>query len=217
MPEVEKVKEVFKPISGMYDSMNTMMSMGMDIFWRLKLLKLMPKDGYILDVGSGTGRLFDLYRGGARIISLDITLEMLKLNRNMGNKLLGSGVDMPFQDERFDGIMSAFVLRNLPDTMKYFKEAYRVLKPDGIVANLDAFPEERWYIKPWFSLYFYELMPKLGNSLSAGNSYTYLANSVKNFKKPEIIKNEMIEAGFSNVKIIRFHSPSAHLIYGIKL
>ena len=217
MPELEKVKGVFRPIFDVYDSMNTLMSLGLDVFWRIKLLKLMPGDGVILDIGTGTGKLFSLYKGKSKIIGLDITKEMLIKNPNKGNLLLGSGTQLPFKENKFDGIMSAFVLRNLPDTSVYFNEAYRVLKNGGIIANLDAFPENRWYFKPWFSLYFYDFMPRIGNFISGTNSYTYLADSVKNFKLPDIIKTEMIKAGFKNINIIEFKSPSAHLIYGFKI
>jgi len=217
LPEIEKVKGIFSPISGVYDSMNTIMSMGMDIFWRIRLLNLMPKNGIILDIGSGTGKLVSLYNGKARIISIDITKEMLAHNKNIGNMIIGSGTQMPVKNESVDGVMSAFVLRNLPDTMEYFREGFRVLKAGGIMANLDAFPEERPLIKPWFSIYFYGFVPRIGRLISNGDSYSYLAESVKNFKRPEIIAKEMTDSGFKNVQIIRFKSPSAHLIYGYKI
>ncbi len=217
MPEVEKVKNVFQKIPDIYDKMNTVMSMGMDVFWRLELVKLMPSSGLIIDVGTGTGKLRDFYSGNARIIGIDITKEMMLLSRHKGDLVLGSGTDMPFRDSVTDGIMSSFVLRNLPSTEKYFAESYRVLKDGGIIASLDAFPEHRPLVAQFFSIYFYDIMPRIGNRISRSDSYNYLANSVKNFKEPSQIKEEMENAGFKGVNVRKFRSPSACLIYGKKI
>jgi len=217
MPEVEKVKNVFQKIPDIYDKMNTVMSMGMDVFWRLELVKLMPSSGLIIDVGTGTGKLRDFYSGNARIIGIDITREMMFFTKHKGDLIIASGTDMPFRDSVTDGIMSSFVLRNLPSTEKYFAEAFRVLKNGGIIANLDAFPEHRPLVAQFFSLYFYDIMPHLGNRISKSDSYNYLANSVKNFKEPSVIKKEMENAGFTDVIVRKFRSPSACLIYGKKI
>jgi len=217
MPEVEKVKSVFKKIPNVYDKMNTVMSMGMDVFWRIELVKRMPSSGIIIDVGTGTGKLRDFYRGNARIIGIDVTKEMMMQSKYKGDLILGSGTKMPFRDSFADGIMSSFVLRNLPSTTDYFSESFRILKNGGIMANLDAFPERRPFVSQFFSLYFYDLMPRLGNYISKSESYNYLAESVKNFKDPYTIKKEMEVAGFSEIVIKKFRSPSACLIYGKKI
>ncbi len=217
MPEVEKVKTVFQKIPAVYDRMNTLMSMGMDIFWRSNLVRMMPRKGTIIDVGTGTGKLADFYGGGARIIGVDITREMLELNNNKGNTLLGSGTELPLKDGTADGVMSAFLLRNLPNTEYYFEEAFRILKNGGIMANLDAFPEHRPLLSQFFSIYFFRLMPKFANFVSKSDSYDYLARSVRNFKEPSSIVSEMEKAGFSEIKMRKFLSPSACLIYGKKI
>ncbi len=216
MPEVEKVKAVFKEIPSIYDRMNTYMSLGMDIFWRLNLLKLVPQDGKILDVGTGTGKLESLDGFKGNFIGLDVTKEMIALNKNKGKLLLASATAMPIKKESFDAIVSSFVLRNLPSTTEYFNEGIRVLKKGGIMANLDAFPEKRRVLEQFFSLYFYKLLPRIARVASSSDSYTYLALTVKNFKTPEKIVQEMEEAGFSEVTIKRFVSPSAAIVYGRK-
>jgi demethylmenaquinone methyltransferase/2-methoxy-6-polyprenyl-1,4-benzoquinol methylase len=123
---------------------------------------------------------------------------------------------MPIKKESFDAIVSSFVLRNLPSTTEYFDEGIRVLKKGGIMANLDAFPEKRRVLAQFFSLYFYKLLPRIAKVASSSDSYTYLASTVKNFKTPEKIVQEMEEAGFSEVTIKRFVSPSAAIVYGRK-
>jgi demethylmenaquinone methyltransferase/2-methoxy-6-polyprenyl-1,4-benzoquinol methylase len=216
MPEVEKVKAVFKEIPSIYDKMNTYMSLGMDVFWRLTLLRMIPLGAKILDVGTGTGKLESLAEFKRDFIGLDVTKEMMALNRNKGKLLLASATQMPIKDGTFDAIVSSFVLRNLPSTQSYFSEGFRTLKEGGIMANLDAFPERRKIVSSFFSLYFYRILPAVARFVSSSNSYRYLSSTVKNFKTPEVVADEMKTAGFRDVNIRRFASPSAAIVYGRK-
>ncbi len=216
MPEVERVKAVFKEIPHIYDTMNTLMSLGMDVFWRLDLLSLIPPGGKILDVGTGTGKLESLSQFKLDFVGIDVTREMLSLNKNKGKLMIASATTMPIKEEKFDAVVSSFVLRNLPSTTDYFREGFRILRNGGVMANLDAFPEERKAVSEFFSLYFYNLVPRLAKVFTSSSSYDYLVSSVKNFKRPETIEDEMVEAGFREVGIRRFHSPSAAIVYGRK-
>ena len=216
MPEVEKVKAVFKEIPSIYDKMNTYMSLGMDVFWRLTLLRMIPRGAKILDVGTGTGKLESLAEFKRDFVGLDVTREMMALNRNKGKLLLASATQMPIKDGTFDAIVSSFVLRNLPSTQSYFSEGFRTLKEGGIMANLDAFPERRKIVSSFFSLYFYRILPAVARFVSSSDSYIYLSSTVKNFKTPEIVADEMKTAGFRDVNIRRFASPSAAIVYGRK-
>ncbi|MCL4450220.1 MAG: class I SAM-dependent methyltransferase [Candidatus Thermoplasmatota archaeon] len=216
MPEVEKVKAVFKEIPSIYDKMNTYMSLGMDVFWRLTLLRMIPRGAKILDVGTGTGKLESLAEFKRDFVGLDVTREMMALNRNKGKLLLASATQMPIKDRTFDAIVSSFVLRNLPSTQSYFSEGFRTLKEGGIMANLDAFPERRKIVSSFFSLYFYRILPAVARFVSSSDSYIYLSSTVKNFKTPEIVADEMKTAGFRDVNIRRFASPSAAIVYGRK-
>lgn len=216
MPEVEKVKAVFKEIPSIYDKMNTYMSLGMDVFWRLTLLRMIPEGARILDVGTGTGKLESLAEFKRDFIGLDVTREMMALNKNRGKLILASATQMPIKNGTFDAIVSSFVLRNLPSTQSYFLEGFRTLKEGGIMANLDAFPEKRRIVSSFFSLYFYRLLPAVARFVSSSDSYVYLSNTVKNFKTPETVADEMKAAGFRDVNIRRFASPSAAIVYGRK-
>ncbi|MGC8645349.1 MAG: class I SAM-dependent methyltransferase [Thermoplasmata archaeon] len=216
MPDEEQARDVFRSIPRVYDRMNTLMSMGMDVFWRLKLLSLCPSEGLILDIGTGTGKLESLDGFQRKFIGLDVTREMIELNRNKGHTVLGSATSLPFKGAKFDGVISAFVLRNLPSTERYFSEAFNVLRSGGIIASLDAFPERRRIISEFFSVYFYRFIPWIMKATRYGESYEYLSRSVKDFKTPERIAEEMLQAGFSDVRIKKFFSPSAAIVYGRK-
>ncbi|MEM0141161.1 MAG: class I SAM-dependent methyltransferase [Thermoplasmatales archaeon] len=217
MPEVEKATEVFSKIPNIYDKMNTLMSMGMDVFWRVKLLSLIHSAGIVLDVGTGTGKLESLNGHLQKFVGIDVTRGMIVLNRNKGRVLLASATELPFRRETFDAVVSAFVLRNLPSTEKYFSEAFNVLRSGGIMANLDAFPESRRIVKDFFSLYFYRFIPWIMKATKYAESYEYLSKSVRGFKTPELIADEMQRIGFSDVHIEKFISPSAAIVYGKKI
>ena len=81
----EQVEEMFDTISGSYDGLNRVISFGIDIKWRKKVVKLVSKNNpdKILDVATGTGDLaINLSKTGAsEIIGLDISAGMLHAPR----------------------------------------------------------------------------------------------------------------------------------------
>ena len=82
----EHVTQMFDTISGNYDELNRVISMGIDIKWRKKVLKLVAdqKPKTILDIATGTGDLAILMAetSAEKIIGLDLTKGMLEI----GNK-----------------------------------------------------------------------------------------------------------------------------------
>lgn len=92
----------------------------------------------ILDVGCGTGYCTELLTdSGARVIALDVALNMLKQTRTR----LGSRVDylsadtlfVPIQDNSCDIVFANLVLQWCPDLTCAFLEFKRILKPGGQV------------------------------------------------------------------------------------
>ncbi len=121
----------------------------LDSFEKNKLLPLLGdlKGKKVLDVGAGTGRLtLRLAKLGADVMALDISVVMLeeikkKLKRNSAeiNTVVGDCESMPFEDESFDVVVSAFHIVHLKDLRIFFDEVYRVLKPGGkfLVTNIN--------------------------------------------------------------------------------
>jgi ubiquinone/menaquinone biosynthesis C-methylase UbiE len=100
----------------------------------------------ILDVGAGTGRLAILLADkGAVITALDVSAEMLKvLRRKAGTRknikyVEGEAENIDFPEESFDVVIAAFLIVHLKNPAYFFKEAYRVLKPNGllVVTNIN--------------------------------------------------------------------------------
>jgi demethylmenaquinone methyltransferase/2-methoxy-6-polyprenyl-1,4-benzoquinol methylase len=140
----EQVAQMFDTISGNYDGLNRVISFGIDIKWRKKVLQLVAAKNpeTILDIATGTGDLAILMTQtqASKIIGLDISEGMLEVGRkkisekNLQNKIemiLGDSEKMPFPDNHFDAITVSFGIRNCTRVDKVLEEAYRVLNKGG--------------------------------------------------------------------------------------
>lgn len=97
----------------------------------------------VLDLGSGAG--FDAFLAShkvgdsGKVIGVDMTDEMIKRARENATKgnytnvefRKGDIEELPVDDDSIDAIISNCVINLAPNKEKVFKEAYRVLKPDG--------------------------------------------------------------------------------------
>lgn len=99
----------------------------------------------ILDVGAGTGRLaVPLAKMGAEVVAMDVSEKMLEVLRkkmhrggdaiNRVSTVKGGAERLPFANNTFDIVTVAFLIVHLKDPTRFFDEAYRVLKNDGILA-----------------------------------------------------------------------------------
>ncbi len=215
------VQQIFDGIAKRYDLLNRVISFHLDTLWRkqtIKMLELRGRNGYVLDLGTGTGDLAlaasEEIGPQGRIFGLDFAPEMLrfakakKLRHTSGHKtvfILGSALTAPFKGDTFETVMTAFVLRNISDLNLFFLEAYRLLRPGGKLAALDMFPPSEGLFAYLYSLYFYHLVPWIGASLAGHRgAYRYLSDSVKGFTPPEGITELIRGAGFEKIRIERF-------------
>lgn len=81
----EQVAQMFNTISGNYDGLNRVISFGIDIKWRKKVLQLVAAKNpdSILDIATGTGDLAILMTqtNADKIVGLDISEGMLEVGR----------------------------------------------------------------------------------------------------------------------------------------
>ena len=215
------VQKTFDRIARRYDLTNRVISFHLDTLWRkrvIKALELKGSDKVVLDIGTGTGDLaLTAARAtgkGGKVVGLDFSPNMLRLAQAKKRKVpygqralyvLGSALTPPFKEGTFDAIMTAFVLRNIPDLDLFFFQAHRLLRPGGKIASLDMFPPSSALFALFYSIYFYRLVPWIGASIARDRAaYQYLSDSVRTFDPPETIAGLIQRAGFEGVRIQKF-------------
>ena len=210
----EQVAKMFDTISGNYDGLNRVISFGIDIKWRKKVLKLVAakKPKQILDIATGTGDLAILMAetNAEKIIGLDISAGMLEVGRkkvaqkNLNNKIelvLGDSENMPFDDNSFDAITVAFGVRNFETLEKGLAEILRVLKPGGIFVILETSNPTKAPFKQGYFFYTKYILPLIGKFFSKDNAaYGYLSESASVFPYGEALNNILRKIGFIDVK-----------------
>ena len=210
----EQVAQMFDTISGNYDGLNRVISFGIDIKWRKKVLKLVsdknPKT--VLDIATGTGDLAILMTNttAEKIIGLDISAGMLDVGRNkikakkLSDKIemiLADSENMPFDDNAFDAITVAFGVRNFENLEIGLAEILRVLKPNGIFVILETSVPDKTPYKQGYTFYSKNMLPLIGKLFSKDDSaYQYLSESASVFPYGEALNNILRKIGFIEVK-----------------
>jgi ubiquinone/menaquinone biosynthesis C-methylase UbiE len=150
----------------------------------------------LLDVGCGTGHhLARLRRRGFDVAGVDGSGEMLERARlnNPGVDLRLADVErLPFQDARFDYVISVEVLRYLPKPGPSLREMARVLKPGGRCLATAA---------PQLSLNGYWLINQLTSRVKVGD----MTRLKQFFTTSGRLRRELIRAGFE--------TPTIHGVY----
>lgn len=209
----QQVTQMFDNISKEYDGLNRVISFGIDIKWRNKVVDIVAKTKpvTILDIATGTGDLaISLVKTDAKkIVGLDISDGMLEVGRkkistkNLDDKItmvIGDSEDLPFEDNSFDAITVAFGVRNFETLEKGLAEIYRVLKPQGIFVILETSVPTKAPFKQGYSFYTKYILPTIGKVFSKDQSaYSYLCESASVFPFGEALNNILRETGFNKV------------------
>jgi demethylmenaquinone methyltransferase/2-methoxy-6-polyprenyl-1,4-benzoquinol methylase len=207
------VRQMFARIARRYDLLNRLMTLGQDLRWRREAIDRLSvqEQSVLLDLGTGTGDLaLELARRfpTAIVIACDFTPEMLEIarSRDEGGEVCWVIADanyLPFPAETFEGVVSGFLLRNLPAVEAVLGEEFRVLRLGGRVVSLDTTPP-RGLLRPLLNVYLRVVIPLLG-WLFAGDvaAYRYLPLSTEAFLAAEQLAERMREAGFGQVAFVR--------------
>lgn len=210
----EQVTKMFDTISGDYDGLNRVISFGIDIKWRKKVVNMVAETnpGTILDIATGTGDLaINLAETNAtKIVGLDISSGMLAIGKEKVKKkgldqkidmVLGDSENMPFEDNTFDAITVAFGVRNFETLENGLKEILRVLKPGGTFVILETSVPTKTPYKQGYAFYTKNILPLIGKIFSKDRSaYRYLSESASVFPYGEALNNILRKIGFINVE-----------------
>jgi demethylmenaquinone methyltransferase/2-methoxy-6-polyprenyl-1,4-benzoquinol methylase len=201
----EAVRTMFDRIAPVYDVMNRVMTLGLDLRWRRLAARAAVREGdRVLDAACGTGdlALADLRAGAGRVTGLDFSEAMLARARRKAPEVdwvRGDLLALPFADATFDAATVGFGVRNVADLTLALRELRRTLRPGGRLAVLEI-TRPRGPLRVFYSLWFDRLVPLLGRLLPGGEAYSYLPASVKRFPAADELAELMREAGFADVR-----------------
>ena len=175
-------REVFSRIARRYDRLNRILSLGRDDDWRRQAIAHLPS-GRVLDLGAGTGAANpDL--GDREVVALDPAPEMLDLNP-LELRVVGKGEALPFPDDTFDGVFSAYVFRNLDSVAATLDEIRRVLRPGGVAAIVDLGRPEASWKRALHRMGTAIILPVAGLLAGAPREYWYLHRSLGSLPQPD--------------------------------
>ncbi|NQU68520.1 MAG: bifunctional demethylmenaquinone methyltransferase/2-methoxy-6-polyprenyl-1,4-benzoquinol methylase UbiE [Candidatus Marinimicrobia bacterium] len=202
------VQKMFDDISDRYDFLNHLLSLGIDYYWRHRLVKMLaPKTSeIILDVATGTGDVgfAILKKCDVTVIGLDYAYNMTRLAKQKAEKrgirsfkfVQGDGEQLPFSDNSFDAITIAFGFRNIGHFEIALQEFSRVLKPGGRLVILEfSQPTSVWF-SAIFRFYFKHILPKIAALFARSDAYRYLPESVEQFPERDVMISMMDQSGF---------------------
>ena len=210
----EQVATMFNNISKNYDDLNRVISFGIDISWRKKVVKIISKNNpqQILDIATGTGDLAIMMTSlnPNKIIGLDISEGMLSIGKQKIAKaklndkiemIVGDSENMPFKDNTFDAITVSFGVRNFANLDKGLSEIRRVLKPSGTFVILETSNPTKFPFKQGYKFYTSFVLPIIGKIFSKDKvAYSYLSESANYFPFGQVFDNILIKNGFTNTE-----------------
>ncbi len=209
----EQVTQMFDTISEHYDGLNRVISFGIDIKWRKRVVAILKKKKpeMLLDIATGTGDLaINLVQTGAKkIVGLDISPGMLEVGKKKVlakqmektiEMIEGDSENLPFEDNTFDAVTVAFGVRNFETLEKGLSEIYRVLKPTGTFVVLETSVPTKTPYKQGYHFYTKNILPRIGKLFSKDDSaYAYLSESASVFPHGENFNNILRKIGFIDV------------------
>jgi len=230
--KTRRVGDVFDSVSEQYDLMNDLMSFGVHRFWkRFAMMHTGLEEGMkALDVASGTGDLgvllADQVGKSGTVVLTDINASMLNQGRSklldQGklkniNLLQANAENLPFEDCVFDCVTIAFGLRNITHKNTALSSMYRVIKPGGRLLILE-FSKANELISPFYDFYSFNVLPKLGEWVANdGDSYKYLAESIRVHPDQKKLIEMMSKAGFINSEYFNLSAGIVALHVGHKV
>jgi len=137
------VKKKYDRIATIFDLVDHMILPS----WRKKLLKNL--EGYILEVGVGTGANLRYYNENAHVVGIDFSRNMLRKAKEKVHEtaakveLIEMDIqNMDFPDHMFDYVVSTCVFCSVPNPVVGLREIRRVVKPKGKILMLEHMRSE---------------------------------------------------------------------------
>lgn len=208
------ITHMFDNIAHSYDVLNHAMSLGIDKLWRRRAIKRLRKTQplTLLDIATGTGDLaIQACKAMPKVhvTATDISTGMMQVGETkvadlgLQNRICFEVADctqLQYEDNSYDAITAAFGIRNFENLDQGFQEMLRVLKPGGRAVLLELSAPQRFPMKQGFYMYSKWWMPFIGGLMSKDRgAYSYLTQSINAFPQGEVLKERLLDLGFSDV------------------
>lgn len=157
-------RRIFRDLSPSYDRLAEWLSFGQNGRWRAALVDQVAavRPALVLDVATGTaGVALELRdRAAPRVLGIDLVEGMARQGlRNVQRSgvdgvaiALARAEELPLPDAAVDALSFTYLLRYVDDPSKVIAELARVVKPGGVVANLEfCVPEHRFWQAAWWA------------------------------------------------------------------
>lgn len=176
--------QLFAQVASRYELLNRLLSWGGDRRWRIRAAEYLPP-GLLLDLGSGTGSGLDAL-APRHTVALDPVYEMLRRNP-IPTRVIGRGEALPFADQTFSGVFSAYTFRNLTSIPDTLSEINRVLSPGGKAAVVDLSRPTGLLSRRLHRWGTAAVLPLVGGLAGSPREYWYLHRSLDKLPAPEVL------------------------------
>lgn len=213
-PDPAAVNSMFGRIARRYDAANRLLSGGIDVWWRRRLIREVARcqPRTVIDLATGSGDVVFALRKAlpptTKIVGLDFCAPMLaeaekKKEAHPAFRDLdfqqGDILSLPYPDSSADVLTIAFGLRNLADRHRGLQEMRRVLRPGGVLLVLE-FTQPAAFVRPFYYFYLNRILPGFAGLISGDRAaYDYLNNSISAFPDKRELSQEIRAAGFADV------------------
>ena len=228
-PSRAHVAAMFDGIAHRYDVANRVLSLGLDVGWRQRLLARLPDSGRggrrlrVLDVATGTA---DVALAVARdprvehVVGVDVSVGMLA---HGATKVHAAGFDdritLCAGDARDladhtdnDVVTISFGIRNVPDTAQALASMGRSLAAGGTLLILEFAEPTLPVFAPAYRFYRRHLLPVVGGTIAGDRAaYRYLDDTIATFPSGADFVRLLTEAGFDDAAFESLTLGSVHL------
>jgi len=206
----QRIRDVFNKVAPRYDLMNDAMSFGIHRLWKRTFARMADARAgqLIVDLAGGTGDIaIKLAKSDNTVCVVDPSLAMMRvgLQRHHLPCIAAPAEQIPLPDGHVDTLTIAFGIRNVTEMEPALAEMVRILKPGGRCLILE-FSRPHWWLKPFYDLYSFWVIPRLGAFISKQSAaYQYLIESIRKFPDQRAMKSLMEASGLQDV---RYHNLS---------
>jgi demethylmenaquinone methyltransferase/2-methoxy-6-polyprenyl-1,4-benzoquinol methylase len=218
MPDPVAVNSMFARIARRYDVANRLLSGGVDVWWRRRLVAGVRRSSpaHVLDLATGSGDVaFALSQGlpeTVQITGMDFCQPMLdeaEIKKTASGRYSnvefrhGDGLALPLADASYDVVTVSFGLRNMANRNRALSEMRRVLRPGGHLFVLEFSQPAKWF-RPLYYFYLRRILPTLASGVTGDRSaYEYLCGSIEQYPDHTAMAEEIRRAGFAQVTVRR--------------